>query len=315
MKNVQKEEGGRVARFFKSPLVRTILTTGLGAGFSAWVGLFTQLPHWVASAYEQLVTRDPNGQFSPTRFGVFAIDGAFVLLVVFIAWVAFYAPSIWSAKVDRLKDEMSNSVRACFLDPAAVLFSSQVYSSPPVRYSALEWEMRVEPSYDGSFFNRWTWGAADQIVFVRNLERGCSTPAEGLDCIQLRATVLEGPGKLVAIPAADDLRLKHFLLFPLPPLRPGEAARRVEVSGRWPRAFEKLEKPDVWDYHTFSIPPGALAPIDSVKVRITFPSDRRFEVLEDFQPVTKDFDGAVYEATLKNVEHGMKIALRIRRLK
>jgi hypothetical protein len=306
---------GKVATFFKSPLVRTVLATSLGTGFSAWIGLFTQLPSWVTSAYEHLVTRAPTGQVSPTQLGVIVIDVGFVFAVLCVAVVGFYGPTIWSAKVESLRQEQTNSVRLRFLDPASELFSSQVYASPPVRYSALEWEVRIEPGYGGVLFNRWTWQAVDQIVYVRNLERGCSAPAEGLDCIELQASVLEGPGKVVAVPAADDLHLKHFLLFPIPPLRPDEAPRRVEVSGKWPRAFEKLERPDVWDYHSFALPPGAVAPIDSVKLRITFPSDRRFEVHEDFQPETREFDGAVYEATLRNVQHGMKIALKIKRLK
>jgi hypothetical protein len=300
--------------FFKSPLVRTILAAGLGTGFSAWIGLFKDLPTWVTWAYEQLVIRSIDGQLTPSRLGAILIDGSFVLIVLAIAVVCFYGPSVLASRAEKVKREMEGSVRTHFLDPAEVLYSSQVRTAPPVRYSALEWEMRIGPDYHGTVFQRFTWAATDQVVYVRNLERGCSVQAYGLDCIGITANVMEGPGRVVAIPAADDLYRKHFLLFPIPPLRPGEAPRRVEICGRWPRAFEKLEKLGVWDYHSHELPAGAVAPIDTFRIRITFPGDRRFEVLEDFQPDSQTFDGAVYEATLRNPDHGTRIALRIRRV-
>jgi len=202
------------------------------------------------------------------------------------------------------------------LEPLGQLYVAVMKEAEPIRFSDVEWEVRVNKDFGVEQFYRWTWVADTIPVFAKSQERGSDVPVSGLSGIDFEAKVIDGNGVVLAVPADDTPTSKGFLLFPVPALKPDGNNQRVEIRSTWPKACRKLAKLREWDKHSFLAPRYLSAAINRVQIRVLLPDlGYQYEATEEFNPVTKTFTGLLYEATVTNVTAGTKLAVKFRRIK
>jgi len=121
------------------------------------------------------------------------------------------------------------------------------------------------------FRREFTWIAAGDDILVQGASFGADA-ALGPGMFTVEPTRLgETAGDLIVVRAVDDPLVKRFLLFPVPPIRPGDVGRRYRLEGsEWPGAMRALRVKGNTDTQTIEVPRHTAKPIDRVSFEIQF---------------------------------------------
>jgi hypothetical protein len=119
----------------------------------------------------------------------------------------------------------------------------------------------------------------DVVVITKAL---WGTPLAADEDIEF-TTDADGDDEQVFLPAEVLETERRFLLFPLPPLIAGGAARRIRIGAVWPRACLALQRPGGEDVNAIAVSDHAGPNVDQVTVTIRFEvQDATFQVFERF---------------------------------
>lgn len=179
------------------------------------------------------------------------------------------------------------------------LYTSLQRNPRPLIVSELKVEITITKTFGVRIVEEATWEAASEDIVVRGKEFRDTVPVERLEDIGFEAKIINGVGEIVVLPAENSVTTKRFLLFPIPPVKPGHPAPVVRTSVEWPRSVQNLEWTGREDEIGMQITPHAVQPVQDVEVTIAFETSpaARFHIIEKFPPPPGHVRQAWYDVT------------------
>jgi hypothetical protein len=95
-------------------------------------------------------------------------------------------------------------------------------------------------------------------------------PVDYLDDIDFKVSEMNGIGEVAYLPTKNEPRDKRITFYFLPRLEPGNPARRIQMSFKWPGFNKKL---DVTGEEDISFTLSSVLPIESVRVEVYLERD------------------------------------------
>jgi hypothetical protein len=131
------------------------------------------------------------------------------------------------------------------------------------------YELTVTADHSIRFLEEATWVACDGDIVVRGKEYGADPPLKEIRDLQFAASVVNGAGEVVQLPAESQPTTKRFLLFPVPPIKKDQTPPRVRYTAVWPGAALTLLETGK-DEHTMDLFQHLAEPVDTVRFVIRF---------------------------------------------
>jgi hypothetical protein len=179
----------------------------------------------------------------------FLFTVVFALVVTWIVWLLLYAQAVFLRKRDlKAKNERQTTAYKTLqgimgaasrirdkLQPPQALPQKLLKSVHMVYLISKDFTTEVTREYEVQ--------AVSEIIHYWNLSNRPSEYADGveyLDDINFKVKEGSGVGEIAYLPTKDEPRDKRVTFYFLPCLEPGDPARKIVLSFKWPHFMKKL---------------------------------------------------------------------------